>query len=77
MNYVLQICFSIFRMIIFYDQKIFSLNFIITSGSLPLYVLTKIFVEHLFLEYLFVPFDLFCKKGIFRQFANFTKKQLR
>ena len=49
----------------------------ITSVSLPLYVSTKIFVEHLFLEYLFAPFDLFCKKGIFRKFANFTKKQLR
>ena len=74
-------------MIIIHDQKTLSLNFVITSVSWRHYVSAKIFVtEYLFLEYLFVSFDLFwqqkqppevfCKKDVLINFGNFTGKYL-
>ena len=76
--------FQNFRMIIFHDQKTLSLNFIIASLSLRHCVSTKILVGYLFLEYLFVSFDLFwwkkqppevfCKKGVLKRNYKFHGK---
>ena len=74
-------------MMVFHDQKTSSLNFVIASVSLRHYGLTKIFIEYLFLEQFFVSFDLFwrwkqppdvfCKKGVRKNFAKFTGRRLR
>ena len=65
--------------------KTLSLDFIITSVSLCHCVSTKLFVEHLFSEYLFVPFDLFWQQKqppelfyekVLKNFTNFAGKHL-
>ena len=82
-----ELCFSNlvfynFRMIMFHHQKSLPLNFIIPSTSLPHYVSTKTFIEYLFSEYLcffwfVLATDVFCKKGVLKNFANFTGKHFR
>ena len=71
-------------MIIFHDQKTLSLNFIIASLSLRHCVSTKILVEHLFLEYIFLfllicfgdrsSHQVFCKKGVLKRNYKFHGK---
>ena len=82
-----QLGFHNFQMLIFHDQKSLSLNFTINYVSLHHCLSTKILVEYIFLEYLFVSFDLlwkqkwsrevFYKKVVLNNFANFTGKHLR
>ena len=79
-NYIFSnLIFHNFRTIIFYEQEALSLNVITTSVSLFHHVSTKILIEYLFLEHRYdlfwrqkQPPKVFVKKGILKNFANFT-----